>query len=287
MKFAILADAGGTSTKWQVTNLSEHLDLQFQTEGMSPLYLTESEIYTNLCFAFPDEAFRLQCERVEYYGAGCALDQAPDRMNNALQKAFPYAAITVDSDMMGAAHLLWGTEQGLVGILGTGSNAGFYNGHSISYARPSLGYLLGDEGSGAWLGRLLLRDWLYGTLPQHLAADMDEQYAANLGLVRNQQFFLSTEPVMIQLFQGEHPNRFLAQFAHFLHVHIDDVYCKNLVANGLEAYITTLLLPNATNDERRVKMVGGIANAFRTQLDDACKKYDLELVEIRVSALPA
>lgn len=286
MGINLLVDAGGTSVKWFVRNLTLGTESQFRIDGMSPLYLTEDDLVSKIRAAFPQDAFCQEVQKVEYYGTGCAADQAPWRMKAALQRVFPKAQIMVDSDMMGAARVLWNSELGIVGIIGTGSNAGFYDGHTISYARPSLGYLLGDEGSGAWLGRHLLRDWLYGILPPELSEAMYVDYGIALGLERDGNVFKSTEPVMNRLFRGERPNQFLASFARFLWYHIKHPYSQKLVLQAMEAYITTLALPNIVGAHNGLKMVGSVADAFQEQLCEVCEQHGLRLLEVRKDALP-
>lgn len=286
MSVSLLVDGGGTSVKWFVRNPELGIVAQFRVEGMSPLYLTEDELVEKIREAFPLEAFCQDVLKVEYYGTGCAADQAPWRMKAALQRVFPKADIVVDSDMMGAARVLWQSEAGVVGIIGTGSNAGFYDGKTITYARPSLGYLLGDEGSGAWLGRHLLRDWLYGILPPVLSEAMYVEYGIALGLEREGNVFKSTEPVMQRLFRGERPNQFLASFARFLWYHIDHHYCQKLVMQGMEAYVSTLVCPNVRGAHNGLKLVGSVAEAFQHQLLEVCEHHGLRLLDVRKDALP-
>lgn len=286
MGIYLLADAGGTSVKWYVKDETTGTEYQFRVDGMSPLYLSEDEVEAKLREAFPASDYCQRVVEVAYYGAGCAADQAPWRIQAALERLFPQAKVVVDSDMVGAARVLWGSSTGIVGIIGTGSNAGFYDGEAVSYARPSLGYILGDEGSGAWLGRHLLRDWLYGTLSPHLADAMFEDYGRPLGLKPCGTHVESTDPVMQRLFRGERPNQFLASFAPFLSRHIDDPYCANLVSQGMQLYVTSLVLPNVTETVRELKMVGSVAYAFQDQLGAACTLHGIELRQVKKDALP-
>lgn len=286
MGLSILADAGGSSAKWYLKDEVTGIEYRFRVDGLSPLYLSERELEAKLRLFFPASDYCMRVVRVEYYGTGCAADQAPWRMEAALQRVFPNATIIVDSDMMGAARLLWGSTPGIVGIIGTGSNAGFYDGNTISYARPSLGYILGDEGSGAWFGRHLVRDWLYGLLSPNLANAMFEDYGRELGLKRDGHLLLSTEPVMQHLFRGERPNQFLASFTPFLSRHIEDPYCVALVEQGMEKFVTTLVVPNVQGECRSLKMVGSIAEAFQSQLAAVCEKHAIQLLAVKKDALP-
>ena len=286
MGIHILADAGGTSLKWFVRDEKNGVEYQFHIEGLSPLYLTEEEIDAKLRAAFPSTDYCLRVTSVEYYGTGCAADQAPWRIQTVLERLFPRASVLVDSDMMEAARVMWGSSKGIVGIIGTGSNAGFFDGKTVDYARPSLGYLLGDEGSGAWLGRHLLRDWLYGTLAPVLANALYEEYGRPLGLIPCGTHVESTEPVMQRLFRGERPNQFLASFAPFLSRHLDDPYCANLVAQGMDTYVTSLVLPNVCGNNRALKMVGSVAYAFHAALAEACARHGIELLQVKKDALP-
>ena len=286
MRYQIFADAGGTSVKWLVTDLETERRYEFSTPGISPIYMDEEHLLQSIESALPSVSFRTNVTLIEFYGSGCGSDQAPDRIRNTLQTLFPAAELRIDSDMVGAAHALWGNASGTVAIIGTGSNAGYYDGTRVHYARPSLGYFLGDEGSAVWLVRHLLHDWLYGLLPPPLATALYAEYGAKLGLEVQGNGFRSIAPLMLPIYQAERPQRFLASFAPFLSAHIDHPYCAQLVQNGMKAFVTALVVPNLPKDRHELKAVGSIAYVFRDALKQACAQHYITLQEVKKDALP-
>ena len=286
MRYQIFADAGGTSVKWLVTDLETERRYEFSTPGISPIYMDEEHLLQSIESALPSVSFRTNVTFIEFYGSGCGTDQAPDRIRNILQKLFPAAELRIDSDMVGAAHALWGNASGTVAIIGTGSNAGYYDGETVHYARPSLGYFLGDEGSAVWLVRHLLHDWLYGLLPPPLATDLYAEYGAKLGLEVQGNGFRSIAPLMLPIYQAERPQRFLASFAPFLSEHIEHPYCAQLVQNGMEAFVTALVVPNLPKGRHELKAIGSIAYVFRDALKQTCAQHNITLLEVKKDALP-
>lgn len=286
MRYQIFADAGGTSVKWLVTNLETERRYEFSTPGISPIYMDEEHLLQSIESALPSVSFRSKVILIEFYGSGCGADQAPEHIRNALQTLFPAAELRIDSDMVGAARALWGNTSGTVAIIGTGSNAGYYDGETVHYARPSLGYFLGDEGSAVWLVRHLLHDWLYGLLPPPLATALYAEYGAKLGLEVQGNGFRSIAPLMLPIYQAERPQRFLASFAPFLSAHIDHPYCTQLLQKGMEAFVTSLVIPNLSKGRHELKAVGSIAYFFRDALKQACAQHNITLLEVKKDALP-
>ncbi len=286
MRYQIFADAGGTSVKWLVTDLETERRYEFSTPGISPIYMDEEHLLQSIESALPSVSFRTNVTLIEFYGSGCGTDQAPEHIRNALQALFPEAALRIDSDMVGAARALWGNASGTVAIIGTGSNAGYYDGETVHYARPSLGYFLGDEGSGVWIARHLLHDWLYGLLPPPLATALYAEYGAKLGLEVQGNGFRSIAPLMLPIYQAERPQRFLASFAPFLSAHIDHPYCTQLLQKGMEAFVTSLVIPNLSKGRHELKAVGSIAYFFREVLEQACAQHNITLLEVKKDALP-
>lgn len=286
MRYQIFADAGGTSVKWLVTDLETGRRYKFSTPGISPIYMDEEHLLQSIESALPSVSFRTNVTLIEFYGSGCGADQAPEHIRNALQTLFPAAELRIDSDMVGAARALWGNTSGTVAIIGTGSNAGYYDDTRVHYARPSLGYFLGDEGSAVWLVRHLLHDWLYGLLPPPLAAALYAEYGAKLGLEVQGNRFRSIAPLMLPIYQTERPQRFLASFAPFLSAHIDHPYCTQLLQKGMEAFVTSLVIPNLSKERHELKAVGSIAYFFREALEQACAQHNITLLEVKKDALP-
>ena len=165
----LLADAGSTKTDWLLRD-NQGDALRFHTDGMNPSLLTDDEIRHILATQLLPQVEGLLIEQVDFYGAGCR-GEAAERMKNLLGEVVGARNITVESDMLGAARMLCGNNSGIVCILGTGANSCLYDGQQISRQTPALGFILGDEGSGAVLGRRLIGDIFKGQLPEDLCKD--------------------------------------------------------------------------------------------------------------------
>src|SRR5690606_15491628 len=139
--------------------------ISFQTIGFSPYFVEHSDISSILLSALPQKIDTNAITQIFFYGAGCSAESSKKIIQTALSYIFTHANIQVNTDLVGAAIALLGNTPGIIAILGTGMNVGYWNGTNIEYTSPSLGYILGDEGSGAYLGKLLLTAYFYDELP--------------------------------------------------------------------------------------------------------------------------
>ena len=167
MQYILIADSGSTKTDWCVVQNGQQ-QARYETKGMNPFFQTqnqmEDEIRQNLLPQLPNE----QPTAVYFYGAGCTPEKSP-LVKESLERCFPDATtIEVNSDLLAAARALCGHQPGIACILGTGSNSCFYDGKGISFNVPALGFILGDEGSGANLGKRLVGDILKNQFPGDL-----------------------------------------------------------------------------------------------------------------------
>jgi Predicted N-acetylglucosamine kinase len=158
----LIADAGSTKTDWVRADDGGVYEF-FSTPGINPTHMPPGDMAELLREGLPNRwKVDVFVERIVFYGAGCGNPKGIQRMEDALRAVFPYAEIEIYTDILGAARALWGREAGMACILGTGANAGYYDGKSV-FTHPSLGYLLGDEASGASLGKAFLKMYLRGS----------------------------------------------------------------------------------------------------------------------------
>jgi N-acetylglucosamine kinase-like BadF-type ATPase len=167
--------------------------------------------------------------------------------------------------LLGAAHATLGRKEGIICILGTGSNSGLYNGTSIIENVPPLGFILGDEGSGAVLGKKLLADYLKGVLPEHLLQSFKIQF--------NSEY----SEFMEHVYKKEKPNRYMAQFVPFIKQHINDSYCKKLVENSFIEFIERNIAPYSNYKDHKISFVGSVAYHFQDQLKKVLTKQHLNM----------
>ena len=249
----LIADSGSTKTDWALIGPSDRLTVT--TQGINPVHQQTADIRQILCTElWPQLA---ECQEsvgsVYFYGSGVRPEQEA-RMVALLQETFPHAnAVEAHSDMLGAARALCGHNSGIASILGTGANSCLYDGEHIVKNTPALGYILGDEGSGAVLGKRFLHHLYGGLLSEEIKADFE----SDTGL---------TLPDVIQrVYRQPLPNRFLASLSTFIHQHLDDAAIDALVRQNFRDFISIHIAPYG-HRELPLSFTGSIAHYYRDQL---------------------
>ena len=219
----LIVDSGSTKTEWLVV---ENFDVvkQIFTKGINPFYQTESEIMSEIeCFLLP-ELGDLPIASICFYGAGCSFPEKKAIVCNALGFYFKHIPIEVQSDLLAAARALCGTEKGIACILGTGSNSCYYDGAEIVDNVSPLGFILGDEGSGAVLSKTFMSDCLKNQIPAELRKAFMDKYE------------LTPAVVLENVYKKPFPNRYLATFTPFLSENISEPAIRDVVYNGFVAF---------------------------------------------------
>ena len=264
----LIADCGSTKTDWVLyDNVTSSIVTRIKTQGLNPTLQSSEEIYNILCNEIADEIDTDAPEKIYFYGAGCAYDEANERITSALKKVFRTNDIEINSDLLAAARALCGHEEGIACILGTGSNSCLFNGKEIIDNTPSLGYILGDEGSGASLGRRLVSD----CLKKQLSPAMANKFLA--------QYNLTIPQILEHVYHKPLPNRYLAQFAPFLAQNRKDAEIKALLKHCF-----TLFFQRNTMVYRRswlpIHIVGGIGITFAEELKETAESLGLSIGNI-------
>lgn len=259
----LIADSGSTKTDWCLVKQGTILQ-RITTKGMNPFFQAESEMAHEIGHTLLPELPDTSIESVFFYGAGCIAEKA-ETVQHALAAYLPVEKeITVCTDMLGAARGLCGRQAGIACILGTGSNSCFYDGQHIRANVSPLGFILGDEGSGACLGKLLVSDLLKNQLP----AELKEKFL--------QQYRLTPAEIIDRVYRKPFPNRFLASLSPFLaeNLHCEPLY--NLVLNSFKSFI----LRNVMQYDYRqypVHFIGSIALNYLEVLQKATQDTSLRL----------
>ncbi len=264
----LIADSGSTKTDWVFTNAAGDEPVFFKTKGLNPNVLddvTLSEILNDIFLFIVDGG---AVEEVFFYGAGCGSDANKLRLSELLSAIFPNAIIHVFADIDGAVNAVKGDEPAIVAILGTGSNSCFTDGENIYANDFSLGYILGDEGSGVYFGKRLLRDYFYKILPQELEKSFTETY----GLTRDE--------LIEKVYRTPAPNEFIASFLPFYHQHLEHPYCQYFIDFGLTEFLKIYILRFRDFKQLNVHFVGSVAQHFEGQLRTACEKLEIKVGKI-------
>lgn len=252
----LIADSGSTKTHWGlVDENSVSPALEWQTSGINPFYQDRKSILRMLQKEFTRKIG--SPDRLYFYGAGCSGVESKSIVRDPLRDFFKPATIEIESDLMAAAHSLCQHQAGLACILGTGSNSCYYDGREIIKHVPSLGYILGDEGSGADIGRRLVADILKHQLPGEVA----EHFFST--------FHYTREEILEHVYKNPFPNRFLAGFATYVGENAAIPSLRNIVKTGFNKFFTRNIrqYPQALNYP--VHFTGSIAWHFREILAES------------------
>ena len=247
----IIADSGSTKTMWVEVESGNKI----VTEGLNPHFTTDDQ-FLAACATVRRHfsIFNFQFS-IYFYGAGCGLPAQRQRVASLLAKAFGTSDIHVETDMLGACRATAYHQPALVGILGTGSNACYYDGNAICYQPFSTGYILGDRGSANHVGRVLLNGYLTHHMPSKLRRMFHDAYPIN------------DAQLMDAVYHQPNPNRFLASLAPFAVQHIGDHYCRQVVSFTLEDWWFDALMPLYRQDDTLpLCVVGGYAKAIESLL---------------------
>lgn len=276
----LIIDAGSTKMEWILMDGNE-VKSRFKTEGFNPNYSDRQCLENTINFvetrfiASPnndchvsrrDESASLHA--IFYYGTGCGNEQNCQTIKEVLQNRFPNADIHVTHDLMAACHAVLGHEKGIACILGTGSNACLYNGETITDKAVSLGYLVGDEGSGMHIGREVVRAYFYGFMPEELRMRFEAEYHLDLkGFIQ-------------RLYHDEQPSKYLASFAKFAGEHQNEPFIHDLVKDCFKAFIEAFVLCFEGYKEMKISFVGSVAYHFKDILKECLADNSFMLGEI-------
>lgn len=261
----LIADSGATKTHWVLFDKTE----QHQTEtiGISPVHSHPSAHYHELRAHFETHLPR-KPDKVFFYGAGCAGPQLCEKVAALLADLFPDAQVHVNSDMLGAARGVLGENPGIAGILGTGSNSCLYDGAHITDQIPALGYILGDEGSGAMLGREVLNRYYKRDMPEPLREAFANSYSLDLN------------EVLPKIYRQERPSRYLAGFSRFVGDNLDNPYMKNLSKEVLGEFFRRNIRQYTNAHQYSVGFAGSVAWYYRHLLQEVADSQGFEISNI-------
>lgn len=286
----LIADSGGSKTDWALVSLptdTHKYVLKVRTQGLNPFHQSKDVILKALEEELIPALYKAaeqsgtfskeyditeKVKQIAFYGAGCTKALSPI-VGEALAVAFPSASIKVESDLLGAAHAVCGHEEGIACILGTGANSCLYDGEHIVANIPPLGYILGDEGSGAVLGKMLLN----GIFKGDLSAEIRNLYLEWSGL---------TYPEIIdKVYRQPLANRFLAGSSKFIKENLQYAELEGLVRYNFDTFFKKNILKYTVSSIRVISAVGGIASAFEEQLRASADSFGYQVGKVLSSPI--
>lgn len=272
-KTLLIADSGATKTAWILHENGK--TIRFLTSGISPFLMTQPQIEQLIRTEFPPKILRKPIYYIYYYGTGCKGKSTAKIVTRSLESIYKNATISVTHDLMGAAIASCGDKAGIACILGTGSNSCYFNGKKIISNSPGLGYVLGDEASGAYYGKLLVQHYLYKKLDSALELAFEEEFKT------------SKDEILHHVYKEPFPNRYLANFAKFLSMHRGHYLVENIIEDGLRTFFDTHLLRYAHIRKIPVHFVGSIAFYFQDKIYELCNVYGFQLGKILKNPIDA
>jgi len=260
----LIADSGSTKTDWVLVDGNKNQSY-YKTIGYNPYFVNSDFICNSLSEKLIPQFDPGMVRNIFFYGAGCSTVNNNNIVSIALARCFNKAEIVVSHDMLAAARALLGEQSGFAAILGTGSNTCIYNGKEIEKNIDSLGYLLGDEGSGSYIAKKIIRDFMRNYLPVELAQKFTQTYNLN-----NSEIFDS-------LYTKLTPNRFLADFCKFADKHKEHEYIQNIIRESFNDFFANLVCRYPGYQKFSFNCVGSVGFVFKDRLKEVAASYNMEL----------
>lgn len=262
----LIADSGSTKTEWVLCKDGD-ITGRVRTQGLNPTIQSTDDILNVLKTELVDAMDTTAPDHIYFYGAGCAYDNANNRMQRALETVFTGKKIEINSDLLAAARALCGHEEGIACILGTGSNSCLYNGKEIVDNTPSLGYILGDEGSGAHLGRQLVSDCIKKQLPKELREKFMQQYN------------LDVASILERVYHTPLPNRWLASLTPFIYENRKNAEIHSMLKNCFTQFFkrNTMVYRHSWLP---IHIIGGVGVNFAEEIKETAESLGLSIGNI-------
>jgi glucosamine kinase len=262
----LIADSGSTKTDWRLFEKSKNKVYSFSSIGLNPYFVSAKEIAMVCRRVIPAEMID-KINSVHFYGSGCGSSKPNKSVYNGLNNIFNNATLKVYSDLMGASRALFSTSSGVACILGTGSNACYFSQGEIKKKATSLGFILGDEGSGSHLGKLLIKSIYSKKAPKEIAHSFEEEFP-----------HIDLQFVLENLYKSSAPNKFLAGFSPFIYKHRNNEFIRSKIEFSFNEFLDELVLKLLSKDSDVVGFQGSIAYYFQKEISAVCKNKGLNSI---------
>jgi glucosamine kinase len=263
-----IVESGSTKTQWLFIDKNKK-NYTNRTVGFNPFYQSPEDICKTLTNdLIPNLESKEPIDKIYYYGAGCEAEVNKAKVAKAFKMAMPDTKVFIMHDLLAAAKALFGDKPGLACIAGTGSNTCYYDGKDVAKNVHSLGLFLGDEGSGGYKGKLLISQYIRKSLPDHLMKAFESEYKDR------------TDEILVNIYSGEMPSRYLASFAPFLMKHINEPEIYKLVYRSFDELFDNCILKYENYKELPIGFAGSIAYHFKDVLNKVAESKGLKIAII-------
>jgi glucosamine kinase len=266
----LIADSGSTKTEWVLLG-GKGFSAEYTTRGVNPYFLSVADITTLFQSELIPQLSGIDLRSVHnvfYYGAGCSSEEKCAMVQEPLQSLFPAAVVAVTHDLLGAARAGCGSKEGIAVILGTGSNSCLFDGEKIVANQPSLGFILGDEGSGGYIGKELLKQFLYHELPLQLHEAFVQEYQ------------LSKEQILNKVYKEPMPNTFAASFTPFVAKHLNTDSMQQLVLDAFDVFFKRHISAYPNHAAYPISVIGSVGFVFKQQLQEIAARYHTHIQQL-------
>ncbi len=264
----LVADSGSTNTDWVILDQSKIIS-SFKTKGFNPYFTSSKEVFTEIKANTPKGVNVENIVNIYFYGSGCSSAEMNNIIQDGLKQFFTKSIIEINHDLLGAARALFHSEEGIAVILGTGANTCLYDGEEITKNVPSLGFILGDEGGGDYMGKLFITDFLYGNLPKKNSFDFEKKYN------------LSKSEILQKVYKESYPNRFLASFTEFILLNSNDAYIDGIIKKTFRDLFKIHICKYKNYQKHKIRVTGSVGYHFRKQLIEVASEFNakIDLIE--------
>lgn len=260
----IIAESGSTKTVWVLLDENNMEVWRRSSIGLNPFFVDSEEVSSVFKEMIETESID-QINDIYFYGASCSSPERNLRISKGINAIASNTLVTVNHDLLAAARALCGKKAGIACILGTGSNSCEYDGDQIIDNVPSMGFMIGDEGSGSFIGRRLVRSWIYREMPAELVKEFTNA------------FDITKESVLTSLYDKEKPNKFLASLSRFCIGHMEHPLIQEILAESFKEFIDRHVSKYRSAKQVPVNFVGSIAFHYREVLKQELEKADMTL----------
>lgn len=248
----IVVDSGSSKADWRI--IEENGLKSVSTNGLNPVFRTQESIIQEVDEAFDEASVKQGASQIFFYGAGCWDEKRSHQLEAALGEVFPMAHIEVEHDLLGAARAVCRSQPGIACILGTGSNSCSYDGSDIVDNITNLSYLVGDEGSGSWLGKMLIRAYFYRELPSDLREAFEAEYPGG-----------ETE-ILANIYDKGTPNVYLASFTRFLATYREHAFIQRLLFDAFATFVDRHVRKYPGHMEMPIGFIGSVGFHFQDSI---------------------